>query len=58
MSDDNFDDGLVHRHRWASHELARPLSRRRLAETATQEDEQFDEGLVHGHSWAVNQPTR
>ena len=56
MSDDNYDDGLVHSHRWAKLEPAKP--RRRAPEVAIREDEQFDEGLVHGHSWAVNQPTR
>ena len=58
MFDDNYDDGLVHSHRWATTEPAKLVSRRGVTEASTHEDEQFDEGLVHGHSWAVNQPTR
>ena len=45
MSDDLFDDGLVHGHLWAS-------SANRPAEHVEQDDEEHDEGLVHGHAWA------
>ena len=48
MSDDQFDDGLVHSHRWAS-------SANRPAEHVEDDEDEYeyDEGLVHGHSWAA-----
>jgi hypothetical protein len=46
MSDDLFDDGLVHSHGWAS-------TANRPAEHVEQDDEEHDDGLVHGHSWAA-----
>ena len=53
MSNDTYDDGLVHGHGWAT-EKARPdLGRAPTAATpATPDDEPYDDGLVHGHAWA------
>jgi hypothetical protein len=55
MSNDDFDDGLVHGHDWAS-EAPTPapvprLDRRPIQMHATPEER--DDGLVHGHAWAM-----
>ena len=57
MSHDDFDDGLVHGHDWAS-EQAAPAAKqrreRRVLRMAVAED--FDDGLIHGHAWAMGTP--
>jgi hypothetical protein len=64
MSHDDFDDGLVHGHGWATEPPAPVLDRlapvianardAAAAATAMQPDPSapFDDGLVHGHAWA------
>ncbi len=47
MSDDTFDDGLVHSHHWATE---KPMTNTQ-ADSAEREM-QHDDGLVHGHEWA------
>lgn len=49
MSHD-YDDGLVHEHRWATEPPAHLLRRR---EEMTAPVEPYDDGLVHGHAWAM-----
>ena len=67
MDHDNYDEGLVHGHRWAT-EPAMPrtgamkpsddtLSATPILGAATT-DAGYDEGLVHGHTWAVTAPER
>ncbi|MFZ4406277.1 MAG: hypothetical protein ACOYOH_02995 [Paracraurococcus sp.] len=65
MSNDDYDDGLVHSHGWATEPVARnagPL--RRAAEIAAamsahpEETEPFDDGLVHSHGWACGERGR
>jgi len=46
MSEDNFDDGLVHDHRWAS-EATPPH-----AIDPDHEHDLFDDGIEHSHDWA------
>ncbi len=48
MSHD-YDDGLVHEHRWATEQP--PHLRRREEMTAPADS--YDDGLVHGHAWAM-----
>jgi hypothetical protein len=59
MSNDDYDDGLVHSHAWATEPpapAAGPM--RRGAEVAAamsahpEESEPYDDGLVHSHGWA------
>jgi len=52
MSDDNYDDGLVHGHLWAT-EPARPHADRDRATVIRIAEDQYDDGLVHGHAWAA-----
>ncbi|NOG70329.1 hypothetical protein [Roseicella sp. DB1501] len=58
MSHDDYDDGLVHSHGWASEPLAPTTGpMRRGAEIAEAmarhpEEEDYDDGLVHSHGWA------
>ena len=57
MSHDDFDDGLVHGHAWASEQTAPVAPRRqerRVLRMAVAED--FDDGLIHGHAWAMGTP--
>ena len=50
MSDDNFDDGLVHGHHWATE---KPLSAAAQPQAMqASRDDGYDDGLVHGHDWA------
>ena len=55
MSHDDFDDGLVHSHGWASDAPMPPPVPPQRPERAvrmhTADDR--DEGLVHGHAWAM-----
>lgn len=50
MAKFDYDDGLVHGHRWAT-EPQRPSSVTAYCVEPT--DEPFDDGLVHGHNWAA-----
>ena len=60
MSTDNYDDGLVHSHGWATSgpptTFATARERGSLVARAMdahpEEVEAFDDGLVHGHGWA------
>jgi hypothetical protein len=47
MSDDTFDDGLVHSHHWATE---KPVT----GQPAEQQTHDHDDGLVHEHGWASN----
>lgn len=64
MSHDDYDDGLVHSHSWASQTARTPgqVSRRAEVAAATQrrpdEAEFFDDGLVHAHNWACSERNR
>ena len=51
MSDDRFDDGLVHSHGWASEPAARPVAERILIRA----NDMQDDGLVHSHGWACGE---
>ena len=51
MSDDRFDDGLVHSHHWATEKPATPAHAQPKVIPARR-DEDFDDGLVHSHEWA------
>lgn len=58
MSNDDYDDGLVHSHGWATEPAQPPAGpMRRGAEIAAAmsahpEEEPYDDGLVHSHGWA------
>jgi hypothetical protein len=49
MSDDGFDDGLVHSHGWATEKPAIPAPAQVIP---ARREEEYDDGLVHGHDWA------
>ena len=55
MSNDDYDDGLVHSHGWA----AEPMPWREGAmpepEPRRIADDCYDEGLVHEHGWACSE---
>ena len=55
MSHDDFDDGLVHSHGWASDApMPPPVPARRPERVVRmQASEDRDDGLVHGHAWAM-----
>ena len=63
---DNYDDGLVHGHRWATEPtMPTPISAGVLSESdntafpdanafgAPASLDGYDDGLVHGHMWAA-----
>ena len=50
MSDDRFDDGLVHSHDWAREKPAAPPPQPQVIRAAR--EERYDDGLVHSHDWA------
>ena len=59
MSHDDYDDGLVHPHGWATEPPTtsnRPVLHRAEISAAMsahpEEAEGHDDGLVHGHAWA------
>lgn len=62
MSDDNFDDGLVHSHGWARETMPEGITRlvapalrvpaNDTAEAMNAHPEDHDAGLVHNHGWA------
>ena len=67
MDYDNYDEGLVHGHRWATEPTMPRLSATQGSDDApsaaplpadTVMDTGYDEGLVHGHTWAVTAPER
>ena len=67
MSNDDYDDGLVHSHGWATEPpapAAGPMRRGAeiaAAMSAHPEEEPYDDGLVHSHGWACGergQPAR
>jgi len=54
---DNYDDGLVHQHQWATEPFSPvPMPGDRLILRSS--EEQFDDGLVHGHAWAQGNARR
>jgi len=55
MSNDRYDDGLVHSHNWAT-EPPRPTQPR--TRTAPRPTEECDDGLVHSHGWACGERGR
>lgn len=60
MSDDRYDDGLVHSHSWATQPLAHlqaQPAQQQQAQAAAPGGEPdgalpYDDGLVHSHNWA------
>ncbi|TCZ64392.1 hypothetical protein [Roseicella aquatilis] len=57
MSMDDYDDGLVHSHGWATEPPLAAGPMRRGAEIAAAmsahpEEDAYDDGLVHDHGWA------
>ena len=57
MGDYEYDDGLVHRHLWASEPFGRPHVRdenMQRIEISASTDDRYDDGLVHDHGWARN----
>ncbi len=67
MDHDNYDEGLVHGHRWATEPTMPRLSAIQRSDDAPSAaptpaaavmDLGYDEGLVHGHAWAVTAPER
>ncbi|MBV9750189.1 MAG: hypothetical protein JO157_15390 [Acetobacteraceae bacterium] len=54
MSHDDFDDGLVHSHGWATEPPGPAQRRERVIRTHVADD--HDDGLVHGHAWAMGTP--
>jgi hypothetical protein len=67
MGHDNYDEGLVHGHRWAAEPamprpstIQQPDDAPSAAPTlaAATMDTGYDEGLIHGHAWAVTAPER
>jgi hypothetical protein len=61
MSNDDYDDGLVHSHAWATEPLPAPTGPMRRGATiaaamsAHPEEEPYDDGLVHCHGWACSE---
>ncbi|WP_426955508.1 hypothetical protein [Muricoccus radiodurans] len=49
MSDENYDDGLVHSHGWAT-DKAGPVIAAKAPTTIPEAG--YDDGLVHSHDWA------
>jgi len=49
MRDEQFDEGLVHAHLWATEKPARPAQKTVIP---ARSDDQYDDGLVHSHAWA------
>ncbi|RAI59447.1 hypothetical protein [Roseicella frigidaeris] len=65
MSHDDYDDGLVHSHGWATEPPAPATGpmRGRGAEIAAAmaqhpEEADYDDGLVHSHGWACAERSR
>ena len=58
MTDDRYDDGLVHSHGWVTEPLAHVQTQQQQQQQAqaapAQQDDAmpFDDGLVHSHNWA------
>ncbi len=58
MTDDRYDEGLVHGHAWAT-EPPTPIAENLMRNlqpaapaSSLAEEEPFDDGLVHPHGWA------
>ena len=68
MSNDDYDDGLVHSHSWATEPPPPVAGAMRRGTTVTvamavqpEASEPYDDGLVHSHGWACSeqgQPAR
>jgi hypothetical protein len=59
MTDDRYDDGLVHSHAWVTEPLAHVQTQQQQQQQAQPAPGQpngttpsFDDGLVHSHNWA------
>ena len=52
MSNDTYDDGLVHSHGWATAPVKPGLGREQPPPRSAAAEEPFDDGLVHSHGWA------
>ncbi len=68
MSEDSYDDGLVHGHAWATEPPAlvpgaTTIARPGIAQgpaggttpMAAAPQDEYDDGLVHSHSWACSE---
>lgn len=55
MTQDLYDDGLVHAHGWACRERGRMVHR---PQPAPVEPDAYDDGLVHPHGWACSERGR
>lgn len=56
MSQNDFDDGLVHSHGWACSDRGRLVNRLPVeALSPAKPEEFFDDGLVHSHGWACGE---
>jgi hypothetical protein len=59
MTDDNFDDGLVHEHGWACRERGRMVHRPPVTMLPeSRHEDRYDDGLVHEHGWACGERGR
>ncbi len=60
MSNDDYDDGLVHSHGWATEPM--PWREEIPSEPGTcaiaAPDDGYDDGLVHEHNWACSERGR
>ena len=52
MSNDRYDDGLVHGHGWAAEPVKPGLGRDQAVLIPAPAEEPYDDGLVHSHAWA------
>jgi hypothetical protein len=58
MSHDNYDDGLVHSHRWATEPPTTFATTRDPGATVVQPADRHDDGLIHSHGWACSERGR
>jgi hypothetical protein len=60
MTQDDFDDGLVHDHGWACRERGRMVHRPPVEAmpAGTMREDRYDDGLVHEHRWACGERGR
>ncbi|MBX6376872.1 MAG: hypothetical protein IRZ13_21910 [Acetobacteraceae bacterium] len=58
MSEDRYDEGLVHDHGWAREKVTPGIGRGPAVVLAPAVEEAYDDGLVHGHAWASSERGR
>lgn len=65
MTNDDYDDGLVHSHGWATEPPTPPtgpmMKGAEIAAAMSQHPEEqdcYDDGLVHSHDWACGERNR